>query len=79
MCPPGKWRLLCACVSIGGSKILIVNEKNMDKKEKQCYEAPSTMVIEVRHEGIICASDVKGGNSINDWGNGGTTNDDVYM
>lgn len=51
----------------------------MDKKEKQCYEAPSTMVIEVRHEGIICATDVKGGNSINDWGNGGTTNDDVYM
>lgn len=51
----------------------------MEMNYKERYESPSTMVIEVRHEGIICASDVKGGNSINDWGNGGTTNDDVYM
>lgn len=31
----------------------------MEKKEKQFYEAPSTTVFEVRHEGIICASDVE--------------------
>ena len=37
------------------------------------------MIIKVKHEGIICTSDVKGGYSINDWENGGTTNDDVYM
>ena len=48
-------------------------------KKKHFYEAPSTMVFEVKQEGVICASDVKSGNSINDWGNGGTTNDEVYM
>ena len=48
-------------------------------KKKHFYETPSTMVFEVKQEGVICASDVKSGNSINDWGNGGTTNDEVYM
>ena len=47
--------------------------------QKQYYEAPSIQVFEVKHEGIICASDVQSGNSINDWGNGGTTNDEVYI
>ena len=47
--------------------------------QKHYYEAPSTQVFEVKHEGIICASEVNGGNSINGWGNGGTTNDEVYM
>ena len=46
---------------------------------KELYEAPLTSVVDVKFEGIICTSDVKGSNSINDWGNGGTTNDDVYM
>lgn len=46
---------------------------------KQYYDAPSTQVFEVEQEGIICASDVQSGNSIDDWGNGGTTNDEVYM
>jgi hypothetical protein len=46
---------------------------------KQFYEAPVTKIIQVRHGGIICLSNVKGGNSINNWGNGGTTNDEVYM
>ena len=48
-------------------------------KKKQCYEAPLTMVFEVKHEGIICASEINGGNSINNWDDGDTTNDDVYM
>ena len=51
----------------------------MDAKQKELYEAPSTMVFEVKQEGVICASDVKSGNSIDDWENGGTTNDEVYM
>ena len=51
----------------------------MEAKQKEDYDAPSTQVFEVKHEGIICASDVQSGNSINDWGNGGTTNDEVYM
>ena len=50
----------------------------MDKNNHR-YETPSTEVIEVKHEGIICASEVKSGNSINSWGDGGTTNDDFYM
>ena len=48
-------------------------------KEKELYSAPVTVDIKMNGEGVICASDVLGGNSINDWGNGGTTNDDVYM
>ena len=51
----------------------------MGTRHKELYEAPSAQVFEVRQEGVLCASDVKGGNSINEWGNGGTTNDDVYM
>ena len=51
----------------------------MNTKLKYPYEAPSTMVLEVKQEGVICVSDVKGGNSINNWGDGGTTNDEVYM
>lgn len=45
----------------------------------QRYETPSTEAIEVKNEGIICASKVKSGNSINSWGDGATTNDDFYM
>lgn len=50
----------------------------MDNK-KQCYETPSTIVIEVMHEGLICNSDVRGGNSINNWYDGGTTDDELFM
>jgi hypothetical protein len=28
----------------------------MERKEKEFYEAPSTKVFEVKHEGVICAS-----------------------
>lgn len=35
----------------------------METKHKELYEAPSTMVFEVRQEGVICAS---GENT--DWG-----------
>ena len=51
----------------------------MKMKDKTSYEVPSTTVIEVKYEGMICASEVKSGNSINSWGDGGTTNDDIYM
>ena len=49
------------------------------KNPKWLYHSPEVAIIELKQEGVICASDVLGGNSINDWGNGGTTNDDVYM
>lgn len=51
----------------------------METKHKELYDAPTIAVEELDIEGVICASDVKGGNSINDWGNGGSTNDDLYM
>ena len=47
--------------------------------ETSFYETPSTTVMYVKFEGIICASDIKGSNSINNWGDGGTTNDEVFM
>lgn len=50
----------------------------MDTK-MQRYEAPSTEVIEVKHEGIICASEVKSGNTITDWLLGDTTDDDLFI
>ena len=33
-----------------------VNIIPMETKHKELYEAPSTMVFEVRQEGIVCAS-----------------------
>ena len=51
----------------------------MYKKKNQCYETPWAVTVEVRHEGIICASEVNGGNSIKDWGDGGTTNDEIFF
>ena len=29
----------------------------METKQKELYEAPSTMMFEVKQEGVICASD----------------------
>lgn len=37
------------------NKILL----NMEKRNKEIYEAPSLEVIEVALEGIVCASDMK--------------------
>ena len=53
--------------------------KEQDKQDKFFYEAPVVTVFEVRQEGIICSSQVNGTNSVDNWGNGGTTNDDTYM
>lgn len=43
------------------------------------YETPAATVVEVKTEGVVCQSPVKGGNSINDWENGGTTHEDIYF
>lgn len=51
----------------------------METKLKELYDAPSTMVFGVKQEGVICASEVKSGNSIKNWENGDTTNVEVYM
>ena len=51
----------------------------MKEEGKTYYEAPATTVVEVKIEGVVCESPVKGGNSINNWQDGGTINDDIYM
>ena len=51
----------------------------MKEHDKIPYEAPEVMVFNVRQEGIICSSQVNGTNSIDNWGNGGITDEDTYM
>lgn len=51
----------------------------MITQTKEQYTPPRCEELELDIEGVVCASDVKGGNSINDWGNGGSTNDDLYI
>lgn len=43
------------------------------------YETPAATVVEVKTEGVVCQSPVQGGNSIDDWENGGTTLEDIYF
>ena len=52
---------------------------NMKVEGMIYYETPAATVVEVKTEGVVCQSPVKGGNSINDWGNGGTTQEDIYF
>ena len=51
----------------------------MTAEGKAYYEAHTITVVEAKHKGVVCQSPVNGGNSIDNWGNGGTTNDDIYM
>ena len=40
----------------------------MESKQKLFYDAPSTMTVEMSHEGIICLSDpVTSGNPNGNW------------
>lgn len=48
-------------------------------KKHQVYEAPSTEVLEVAQGGAVCASEVKGRSSINNWVDGGSTDDELYL
>ena len=45
----------------------------METKQKELYEAPSTMVFEVKQEGVICAS---GGTE--QFGNGNNYDDSFF-
>lgn len=51
----------------------------MKIKKKELYLSPEVHIFEVKQEGVICASEVRGGNSINNWENGDTTEDVIYM
>ena len=40
----------------------------MESKEKDFYEAPTVLVVEVKTEGIVCASPTEGtGNGYSGW------------
>ena len=50
--------------------------------KKKLYEKPAMRVVMLQQHGMLCNSNtepVQGGNSINGWGDGGTTNEDIYM
>ena len=52
----------------------------METKHNEFYEMPSAKVFEVKQEGVICFSDpITGGNSIDGWEDGGSTDDVIYM
>lgn len=46
---------------------------------KTIYEVPEMTVLEVNNEGVVCQSSVNGSNSIDGWGNGGSTNDEIFF
>lgn len=52
---------------------------SITNQDKNIYEAPTTIVVEVKAEGVVCQSPLQNGNSINGWGDGGTTNDEIFM
>lgn len=50
--------------------------------KKKLYEKPAMRVIRLQQHGMLCTSTpepVRGGNTINGWGDGGTTDEDIYM
>jgi len=54
----------------------------MKTEQKRYYEKPAMRVVMLQQHGMLCTSDpepVQGGNSINNWGDGGTTDEDIYM
>ena len=63
----------------GGVYLWFEISNHMIIKPKELYEAPTTSVFEVKIEGVVCQSPLQGGNSINDWVDGGTTNDEIFM
>ena len=44
------------------------------------YAKPTSKIVELRHKTMLLqASNVSGSNSINDWEDGGTTEDEIDM
>ena len=48
-------------------------------KTKLNYDRPCMRVVEIRQHGILMQSGLKAKSSIDDWNDGGETNDDIYM
>ena len=48
--------------------------------KRKDYEKPTMQVVELQHRTMLLqASPVGTKSTINDWGDGGSTNDDIYM
>ena len=49
-------------------------------KKRKLYEKPAMQVYELKQQPqLLVGSSVDTRSSIDDWGNGGTTDDEVYM
>lgn len=52
----------------------------MKTEQKRHYERPTMRVVELQqHAHLLAGSGVGATNSIYEWGDGGTTNEDIYM
>lgn len=51
----------------------------MKEKGKTYYVVPMATVVDIAIGRIVCSSNVEGKNTINDWENGGTLNDEIVM
>lgn len=51
--------------------------------KRKDYENPTTMVVKLQHTGMLMESDdrepVRGGSRINNWKDGGTDDEEIYM
>ena len=48
--------------------------------KRKDYVKPAMQVVKLQHHGMLMTSgEVGAKSSINDWGNGGTTDDEIYM
>ena len=54
-------------------------DKVITKMTKQPYASPSSELISLENGGFVCSSPVVTGNGINEWGNGGTENGNIYF
>lgn len=52
---------------------------SMKEEGKILYEAPVVTVVEVKTEAFVCQSPLQNNNSINDWIDGGTIDDTIYI
>lgn len=49
-------------------------------KQKMMYVTPAMRTVELRHARMLMTSDPVGSKAtINDWSDGGTTNEEIYM
>ena len=48
-------------------------------KTKLNYDRPHMRVVEIRQHGMLMQSGIKPASTIDDWSDGGSTDDQIYM